>query len=412
MTLAQTEKISVIITTHYIEEARQANVVGLMRHGKLLAEDSPENLMEQHDMDNLEDVFLKLCVSDSSRQAAKLADLGLPPMSVAPTPEIQPRFGKQIKMFNEQQLTRNNMLQQLDANGIPIKVANDGQRMMAKKPRSFPSLFAITNADNNIIDNNSPTTIAITGSHSNNHHQLDLNNHHNNIKTIPTSTNDSDDQQLFATTDIATKPTLTIGSNNGLGAFNQHPSGSTGELAIQAPVVHHNDYEFVVNKHNLKSMKPGQKYPPNQGSVYEWTSSLMAVIWKNYISIKRNPPVLVFEFILPAVQVILFCLCIGGDPFDVPVALVNEDSYGAASISFLNSIDKKAIRLVNYVDTDSAIQSVRRGENWGVILIPANYSRFLSDRISIDPYNFSSDNAESNILIKNGTISIYPDLTS
>lgn len=47
VTLTQTEKITVIITTHYIEEARQANVVGLMRHGRLLAENSPEELLAQ-----------------------------------------------------------------------------------------------------------------------------------------------------------------------------------------------------------------------------------------------------------------------------------------------------------------------------------------------------------------------------
>ena len=73
MTLTQTEKITVIITTHYIEEARQANVVGLMRHGRLLAESSPEQLLLDHNMETLEEVFLKLCMSDSSMRAAALA---------------------------------------------------------------------------------------------------------------------------------------------------------------------------------------------------------------------------------------------------------------------------------------------------------------------------------------------------
>ena len=73
VTLTQTEKITVIITTHYIEEARQANVVGLMRHGRLLAESSPEDLLVQHQMETLEEVFLKLCMSDSSLRAAQLA---------------------------------------------------------------------------------------------------------------------------------------------------------------------------------------------------------------------------------------------------------------------------------------------------------------------------------------------------
>ena len=74
MTLTQTEKITVIITTHYIEEARQANVVGLMRAGRLLAENSPEELMSQNSLDSLENVFLKLCMTDTSIKAASLAN--------------------------------------------------------------------------------------------------------------------------------------------------------------------------------------------------------------------------------------------------------------------------------------------------------------------------------------------------
>lgn len=63
-----------IVTTHYIEEARQANVVGLMRQGRLLAENSPDQLMADHSLDTLEDVFLKLCMSDMSIKAASLAN--------------------------------------------------------------------------------------------------------------------------------------------------------------------------------------------------------------------------------------------------------------------------------------------------------------------------------------------------
>ena len=33
---------TIVITTHYIEEAKQANVVGLLRNGRLLAEDPPQ----------------------------------------------------------------------------------------------------------------------------------------------------------------------------------------------------------------------------------------------------------------------------------------------------------------------------------------------------------------------------------
>lgn len=40
-------KCTIVITTHYIEEARQAHRVGMMRFGKMLAEDTPQNLLER-----------------------------------------------------------------------------------------------------------------------------------------------------------------------------------------------------------------------------------------------------------------------------------------------------------------------------------------------------------------------------
>ncbi|KAK9873202.1 hypothetical protein WA026_021435 [Henosepilachna vigintioctopunctata] len=58
--ITQKQNISVIITTHYIEETRQANLIGLMRGGKLLAEDSPDRLLRYFNTNNLEEVFLIL----------------------------------------------------------------------------------------------------------------------------------------------------------------------------------------------------------------------------------------------------------------------------------------------------------------------------------------------------------------
>ena len=56
---------TIIITTHYIEEARRADVVGLMRDGHLLAEDAPQALLDAYHAASLEDVFLALCRSAS-----------------------------------------------------------------------------------------------------------------------------------------------------------------------------------------------------------------------------------------------------------------------------------------------------------------------------------------------------------
>ncbi|QQP40869.1 ATP-binding cassette sub-family G member 20, partial [Caligus rogercresseyi] len=61
--LATLRKKTILITTHYIEEARQATTIGLMRNGRLLAEASPERLLSKFGGSTLEDVFLQLCIS-------------------------------------------------------------------------------------------------------------------------------------------------------------------------------------------------------------------------------------------------------------------------------------------------------------------------------------------------------------
>ncbi|XP_057368473.1 ABC transporter G family member 20-like [Daphnia carinata] len=63
---------TVIVTTHYIEEAREAHTIGMMRSGRLLAEESPKNLLRDSRRPSLEDAFLKLCmdeINDSDEQA-------------------------------------------------------------------------------------------------------------------------------------------------------------------------------------------------------------------------------------------------------------------------------------------------------------------------------------------------------
>ncbi|KAK7792604.1 hypothetical protein R5R35_005320 [Gryllus longicercus] len=61
MEITSTHKVTVIVTTHYIEEARGAHTVGLLREGQLLAEKSPQQLLVLYNCPSLEDVFLKLC---------------------------------------------------------------------------------------------------------------------------------------------------------------------------------------------------------------------------------------------------------------------------------------------------------------------------------------------------------------
>ncbi|MBI5681356.1 MAG: ABC transporter ATP-binding protein [Methanobacterium sp.] len=54
------EKVTILITTHYMDEARRCDRVGFMNHGKLIAEGTPQELLDKAGVDSLEDAFLEL----------------------------------------------------------------------------------------------------------------------------------------------------------------------------------------------------------------------------------------------------------------------------------------------------------------------------------------------------------------
>jgi ABC-2 type transport system ATP-binding protein len=49
---------TIILTTHYIEESRHCDLVGLMRDGRIIVQDAPKSLMQRAGTETLEDAFL------------------------------------------------------------------------------------------------------------------------------------------------------------------------------------------------------------------------------------------------------------------------------------------------------------------------------------------------------------------
>jgi len=49
---------TIVLTTHYMDEAVRCEVVGMMRLGKLIGEGSPKKLMEETATGDLESAFL------------------------------------------------------------------------------------------------------------------------------------------------------------------------------------------------------------------------------------------------------------------------------------------------------------------------------------------------------------------
>lgn len=95
--VTRTSKLAIIITTHYIDEARQADRCGLMRNGILLAEDTPRNIISKHGVENLEEAFLKLCmkrgVSEDAIECPAIENNNTNDYEMTQTPEVQASVG-------------------------------------------------------------------------------------------------------------------------------------------------------------------------------------------------------------------------------------------------------------------------------------------------------------------------------
>lgn len=71
-TMVEKHRKTIIITTHYIEEANLANCIGLMRNGVLVEEGSPQEIIFKYEADSLESAFLTLCSHQDSNLAPKI----------------------------------------------------------------------------------------------------------------------------------------------------------------------------------------------------------------------------------------------------------------------------------------------------------------------------------------------------
>lgn len=61
--LSKKKETTILVTTHYLNEATWADRVGVMRNGKIIAIDTPEKLLERTGQKNMEDMFFELVSS-------------------------------------------------------------------------------------------------------------------------------------------------------------------------------------------------------------------------------------------------------------------------------------------------------------------------------------------------------------
>lgn len=64
--IANNQGTTILVTTHYLNEAMWADRVGVMREGKIIAIDTPENLLKRTGQKNMENMFFELIKEDST----------------------------------------------------------------------------------------------------------------------------------------------------------------------------------------------------------------------------------------------------------------------------------------------------------------------------------------------------------
>ncbi|XP_054161211.1 ABC transporter G family member 23-like [Oppia nitens] len=100
--LCLNESMTVIITTHYVEESRSAQTIGFLRFGRILAQSSPAKLLSRYDCVSLEDVFLRLCEENCENLKRRLSVKLQNPaatgrkMSIFPADQISPFLDPEI----------------------------------------------------------------------------------------------------------------------------------------------------------------------------------------------------------------------------------------------------------------------------------------------------------------------------
>lgn len=97
----------------------------------------------------------------------------------------------------------------------------------------------------------------------------------------------------------------------------------------------------IVRKH----LRGAFKYP-------KW-HNFLGLLMKDSILMRRNIGFLLFQFLIPVVQLSLFCLCIGREPFDLEFGVVNNEtnfnSTNTAGSLFVNELNSHTFTKVNSI---------------------------------------------------------------
>jgi ABC-type multidrug transport system ATPase subunit/ABC-type multidrug transport system permease subunit len=319
--------LTIILTTHYIEEARSANVVGFMRDGKLLAEDNPNALLEKYLLPTLEDVFLKLCFLENSRQS------------------------------DSQEMSCNR---------------NDFKSLVIEKNEDKVSVYE-NNLNQEDISHTKDKCLEFSSLMNNDKESNDVIN-----KTNQNFTNKICDKENEEITDQSLAIDYLM-KNKTEEECHSNDTKNTNNVYIKIKD-ESNELNFLTeNGVNDFSQKLLSKKIHIRNSHFR--GKVSALLHKNFRRLGRNWGQLLFYIILPALQLALLLVSISGGPTNLNLAVFNEEMIENKTNSwgqlFINCIDSRVFNLKHYNSFESAYESVEAGKSWAFIDINDRFSSAL-----------------------------------
>lgn len=354
--LSTKEQLSIIITTHYIEEARAANVCGLMRQGKILVEESPDFLMEKYKCPTLEAVFLQLSRASDNKSA--LPSDVIVQSSANGDDKKSSSSSKSIKPTTATNGRANSLapLQELSTEGSEHNNANGS----SEKPNQQPNMAPNGESHRN------PTMKQIAQEKQAHEKKMEINR-------------------------------------------TKMPNGDSIQGVVNGRLVP------KFEKFEVEST-PKNKLVAYKQDTVQSINRVRALTSKNFARLMRNLPVLMFQFLLPSVEVILFCLCIGQEPFNLPVSVFNQESLNlnatetslesTYSYQFLSKINNRSVIQVPYSSQENALQSVKLGKSWAAMVIHENFTEDLKLRLLM------SNGLEDTDLLNKSSIHLHLDMSN
>ncbi len=109
------EGVTVLVTTHYLDEAEYCNCVGMMRNGKLLAMDTPRALKERYIKGNVSELYISSLTN------------GLTILNAIPEVKLASLAGDHIRMITDGDLRERDFEKILNKAGINVTSIQRGE---------------------------------------------------------------------------------------------------------------------------------------------------------------------------------------------------------------------------------------------------------------------------------------------